>query len=315
VNTLLIEAKNLNEYAFALGVLSHFIADGMGHPYGTNMAVASLFPRLEKKYGNQISYEKGRAQHSRVEFGFDVLQTAKGNYQTNAYHSFIGFQISNTVLETAFSKTYGLPIKSIFKSLPLAISVFRFTVKTIIPELTKDAWKIKKSFITKMNPLANKNNFNFEMSKENYQKEFVQPRIESFIISIIMGVIPKYGPFSKFKPKFPNPSSEIYFANSFDSSTFHFRELLSKVRFEKKWCSNIDLDTGIETQKGEYKLADKTYFSLLKKLKHSHYEYLTADLKNNINNYYHYTSKESATIHQSAQKKKVNRLLIAMNAI
>lgn len=315
VNALLVESKSLNEYAFALGVLSHFIADGLGHPIGTNRAVANLFPRLEKKYGTQISFEQGKNQHSRVEFGFDVLQTAKGNYQSNAYHDFIGFQISDSVLDRAFLDTYGLHLSNIFTSLPLAVSVFRFSVKTIIPEMTKDAWKIKKSFITQMNPLATEKDFNFKMSKENYTKEFVQPKFQSFIISILIGVIPKYGPLSKFKPKLPSPIAETYFEHSFDSTTTLYRSSLKMVNIKNHFCTNIDLDTGNETICGEYKLADKTYYSLLKKLKHSHFEYLTPNLKKNINSYYNNTSNVSKSKTHFTKGKRINRMLEAMNTM
>jgi hypothetical protein len=314
VKALLFESKSLNEFSFAIGVLSHFIADEKGHPFGTNMAVAILFPRLEKRYGKQISFEQGKNQHSRVEFGFDVLQTARGNYQTNEYHDFIGFKISDSVLDKAFVDTYGLHLGSIFKSLPLAVSVFRYSVKTIIPEMTKDAWKIKKSFITQMNPLATEKDFNFKMSKENYTKEFVQPKFQSFIITVLIGVIPKYGPLSKFKPKLPSPIAETYFQNSFDSSTTQYRNSLKFVNSKNHFYTNINLDTGNETIYGEYKLADKTYYSLLKKLKHSHFESLTPDLKKNINEFYSHSTMVGESKAVSAKQKKVIQLLAIMNA-
>jgi hypothetical protein len=314
VNALLMKAKSLNEFAFALGVLSHFIADGLGHPIGTNMAVAILFPRLEKKYGKQISFEQGKNQHSRVEFGFDVLQTARGNYQTNAYHDFIGFQICDSVLDSAFVNTYGLHLHNIFKSLPIAVSVFRYSVKTIIPEITKDAWKIKKSFITQMNPLATEKDFYFKMSKENYRKEFVQPKFQSLIISVIIGVIPKYGPLSKFKPKLPSPIAEQYFQNSFDSSSAQYRNSLKSEHLNNHFFTNIDLDTGNETMYKEYKLADKTYYCLLKKLKHTHFENLTLELKKNINHFYSNTEATSESNTPTVKGKRIARLLVAMNA-
>src|ERR1700685_1334516 len=52
VLALLRDAKELNEYAFALGALSHYAADNDGHSMGTNRAVPILYPKLEKKYGD-----------------------------------------------------------------------------------------------------------------------------------------------------------------------------------------------------------------------------------------------------------------------
>lgn len=246
INTLLDEARNINEYAFALGVLCHYEADTHGHPLGTNKAVPVLFTRLERKYGKEVTYEQGRDEHSRVELGFDVLQTARGNYQSNAYHDFIGFQISDSLLDRAFSKTYGLHIKDIFSSFSTAIAVFRFSVKTFIPELTKDAWKIKNSFIVELNPLATEKNYYYKMDKQNYRKEFVQPKITSFFVSLIIVALPKYGPFSKFKPKIPSPVAEKLFEQSFDSTVIHYSASVKRLYTTPILYDNLDLDTGKE---------------------------------------------------------------------
>jgi hypothetical protein len=40
----LSEAKDVNEYAFALGLLCHYYADKYGHELGTNVALPILFP-------------------------------------------------------------------------------------------------------------------------------------------------------------------------------------------------------------------------------------------------------------------------------
>src|SRR5712671_3913364 len=45
VENLLSESQDLNEYAFALGALSHYAADNSGHP-AVNRAVAITFPKL-----------------------------------------------------------------------------------------------------------------------------------------------------------------------------------------------------------------------------------------------------------------------------
>src|ERR1017187_2477482 len=79
VNALLRDATNVNEYAFALGFLSHYVADNYGHPLATNLSVPLVYPKLTKKYGHVITYGDNRVSHMRMEFGFDVLEVAKGN--------------------------------------------------------------------------------------------------------------------------------------------------------------------------------------------------------------------------------------------
>ncbi len=52
--------------------------------------------------------------HMQVEFGFDVLQVARGNYAPQSYHDFIGFQVAKALLERAFHDTYSLELKDVF---------------------------------------------------------------------------------------------------------------------------------------------------------------------------------------------------------
>src|SRR6201987_2198559 len=108
VIALLEESKDLNEYAFALGALAHYAADTSGHPLATNRSVAMMYPKLAKKYGPVITYEDKPSAHSQVEFAFDVDQVAEGHYAPKAYHDFIGFKVSKSVLERAFARTYSI---------------------------------------------------------------------------------------------------------------------------------------------------------------------------------------------------------------
>src|SRR5213592_4532797 len=73
VENLIAESQDANEYAFALGALSHYAADNNGHQYGTNRAVPIYFPKLRRKYGNTVNYEQSPGAHIKAEFGFDVL--------------------------------------------------------------------------------------------------------------------------------------------------------------------------------------------------------------------------------------------------
>src|SRR5690348_15104197 len=113
VLALIEESRDLNEYAFALGALSHYASDVSGHPLATNRAVALLYPGLAKKYGSVVTYQEKPSAHMKVEFGFDVDQVAEGNYAPKAYHDFIGFEVAKPVLERAFVRTYSLDMSSV----------------------------------------------------------------------------------------------------------------------------------------------------------------------------------------------------------
>src|SRR3979411_2349061 len=57
IQALLRDAKDVHEYAFALGALAHYAADNDGHRLGTNRAVPILYPELKKKHGDFVTYE------------------------------------------------------------------------------------------------------------------------------------------------------------------------------------------------------------------------------------------------------------------
>jgi hypothetical protein len=46
VVNLIRDSQDLNEYAFALGALSHYAADNNGHPLAVNRAVPLFYPKL-----------------------------------------------------------------------------------------------------------------------------------------------------------------------------------------------------------------------------------------------------------------------------
>src|SRR5216684_2610407 len=72
IEALLRDSSDLNEYAFALGALSHYAADNSGHPT-INRVVALQFPKLRKKYGDTVTYADDPKAHIRTEFGFDMV--------------------------------------------------------------------------------------------------------------------------------------------------------------------------------------------------------------------------------------------------
>jgi hypothetical protein len=56
INNLISEAQNANEYAFALGALSHYYADIHGHATGTNLSVPLIYPKTREEFGTVVTY-------------------------------------------------------------------------------------------------------------------------------------------------------------------------------------------------------------------------------------------------------------------
>ncbi len=305
------EAQNINEYAFAIGMLCHYIADEYGHSTGTNLAVPILFPKLKKEFGDTVSYEQAPIAHARAEFGFDVLQTAKGNYSSESQIKFIGFDVSEPLLERAFFKTYGMKLNEVFKNFSLSINSFRFSAKQLFPELTRDAWKLRKSIITEANPLADKASYTKKIKTKGYNKGVV-PHIKSNLITLIIGIIPKVGPFKKMKFKEPVDNVEKIFEQSFDRILNHYSSTLKKLQNDTVLLSNINYDTGQPSIQGEYRLADKSYFRLLKKLKRKDFLNMDNELKKDLLAYY--SSPFTHSKNKSYKLQKTSKMIAALRA-
>jgi hypothetical protein len=315
VEALIDEADSLNEYAFAIGALCHYIADSYGHPIGTNRAVPLLFPNLKKKYGESVTYEQARIKHVRVEYGFDVLQTAKGKYVSDSYHNFIDFKMSEPVLARAFLKTYGLELKSVFNSFPISVETFRFTVKSIIPEMTRDAWKIRKSTINKLNPLATEENFYYKMKRKDYNKEYGRKfSLKSAFLSVILGVFPKVGPLAMFRFKEPTPEVEELYNKSFQIVVKNYTVALNRLMAGENSFQNVDLDTGNKISRDEYNHVNKTYAKLLLRLKKNKFENVDSDLKNNIIAFYTH-KKADSPLEENEKVKEDDKLERALNEL
>jgi len=171
VVALLNDSTDLNSYAFALGALSHYASDNSGHPT-INRVVALEFPKLQRKYGNSVTYAEDPKAHIRTEFGFDMVQVAKGHYTSDRYHDFIGFEVDKALLERAFLETYDMPLHDVIKNEDLAIGTFRRAVSEVIPEMTRVALLARKQEIVKDTPNFNEKKFRYYLSRKEFEKSW-----------------------------------------------------------------------------------------------------------------------------------------------
>ncbi len=270
VEALIRDSTDVNEYAFALGALAHYAADNDGHPLAVNRAVPVLYPKLRSKFGNLVSYEQNPAAHLKTEFGFDVVQVARGQYATAAYHNFIGFEVSKPVMERAFRETYGLELKDVFSAIDMSIGTFRWTVSTTIPGMTKVAWELKEKDIAALTPGATRESFTFSQTRTEYEKQFgteyKRPGLRHKILAGLLRVVPRFGPFKPLAFEPPTPQTEAWFFDSFRKTVEYYRSLVADASRSQLAIANRNFDTGAPTKPGAYSLADETYAELVKRL-------------------------------------------------
>ena len=319
IENLILESQDANEYAFALGALAHYAADNDGHAIGVNRAVPLLYPKLRQKYGSEVTYVEGPSAHIQTEFGFDVVQVARGRYRPDAYHEFIGFRVSKEVLQRAFNKTYNIEMKDIFTNLDLSIATYRRSVSTIIPEMTKVAWETKKDDISKAAPEMTRDKFVYGLTRADYEKEwgneYEKPSVVNKVTAFMLRVVPKVGPFKALSFKPPTPEAERMFLASFDATLERYRRMLVQASGGTLDLENRDFDTGKPTRAGEYRLADETYAKLLDKLASNHFQNVAPDLRQNILAFYADPSAPIATKEKSDEWRKTLRKLEELRAV
>lgn len=286
IRALLDDSQDVYEYAFALGALSHYSTDNDGHRIGTNRAVPILYPKLRKKFGEQVTYEDDPLAHVKTEFGFDVLQVAQGRYAPDSYHDFIGFEVSRTLLESAFRETYGLELSSVLRNEDKALNSYRHDVSKIIPEATKIAWNLKGKEIRADEPSATERKFLYNLSRSNYEKEwgkeYVQLTAKEKFLAFLYKLVPKIGPLRVLQLRTPTPETEKLFEASFNASLDEYRKLLIAEQQNHLVLPNTNFDVGTESVRGIYKLNDDARAKLLHQLAAANFQSASPELRKEL---------------------------------
>jgi zinc dependent phospholipase C len=289
VRELLLESQDVNEYAFALGALSHYASDIAGHP-AVNQAVAIEYPKLRAKYGRSVRYAQDKTAHLKTEFGFDTVQVAKNRYASQQYHDFIGFQVSKPLLERVFPIVYGVPLKDVLTHEDLAVGSYRFAVSRMIPRMTQVALQTHKKELMQETPDFAKRKFLYRLSRSDYEKQwgkdYKKPGAGTRILSTLLRYMPKIGPFKGMAFNNPTPRTEDLYFKSINTTVDHYRVFLEEVRNDKLSLPNCDLDSGQATKPAEYSLSDDAYAKLLAQLSERKFNLTSPELRDNILQFY-----------------------------
>jgi hypothetical protein len=314
---LIQESQTANEYAFALGALAHYVADNDGHPM-VNHVVALEFPKLRRKFGEVVTYADSPSAHIRAEFGFDVTQVAKNRYTSDRYHDFIGFEVSQGLLERVFPIVYGIKFGDVVGNEDLAIGSFRHAVSKVIPQMTRVALLARRKELTADTPNAAKKKYLYYLSRTDYQREwgrqYRRPGFGTRILAFFLRIIPRKGPFSGLSFKVPTQQAEDLFVKSIDATIASYSDRLKEVRSEKLQLDNKDCDTGKETRPGEYVLSDRTYARLLADLSKADFKLMSPELQQNILAYYKDPNAPQATKRNAKDWEKIQENLAKLKS-
>src|SRR6478672_5962202 len=289
VRELLLESQDVNEYAFALGALSHYASDIAGHP-AVNQSVAIQYPKLRAKFGKSVRYADDKTAHLKTEFGFDTVQVAKNRYASQQYHDFIGFQVSKPLLERVFPVVYGVELKEVLTHEDMAVGSYRFAISRLIPQMTQVALQTHKKELMRETPNFARRKFLYRLSRSGYEKEwgkdYVKPGLGTRILSTLLRYMPRIGPFKGLAFKNPIPQTEDLYIKSINTTVDQYRQFLQEVRISTLVLANCNFDTGQPTKAAEYSLTDNTYATLLARLSERKFALTSPELRANILQYY-----------------------------
>jgi len=290
VLALLRDAGDIDEYAFALGALAHYVSDTNGHPT-VNRAVALEYPKLRARFGDDVTFEENHRAHIRTEFGFDVVQVAKNRYSSDSYHRFIGFKVSKPLLQQAFRETYGIELGDVFGNVDLSIGTYRHSVSTIIPEMTRVALLTKRADMVRETPGFTERKFLYRLSRTEYEKEwgkqYQRPGLGARVLAFFTRILPRIGPLKTLDFTLPSSTTEDLYIRSVNTTVDAYNAELASLQHGKPLSlPNRDFDTGKSTKPGEYSLADETYAKLVGKLWTRHFDLVTPELQANIVAFY-----------------------------
>jgi hypothetical protein len=270
VAALLNDASNADEFAFAIGALSHYIGDIYGHSEAVNLSVGQTFPRLAGRYGPVIAFEQAQIAHGRVEMGFDMTQVGLRRFAPRAYRSNIGFSVALDLLDRAFSETYGLTMRDVVGPEHRALNSYRFAVRRLMPKFMQVTVLINRKRFPQEKDDDARREYLKNVAKADYAKvagsAYREPRFTTHALALVVRIVPKVGTLKILSLKAPSPETGDLYFYSMNTSVGQMRALMGRLRenlIADLALPNIDLDTGNGIRPGVYALTDDTYARLL----------------------------------------------------
>ncbi len=293
VEALLRDARNLNEYAFALGALSHYIGDSVGHRDAINPATAIEYPKLARKYGRIVTFEDAPHPYVATEFSFDIAQLSRRRLAPEAYQRFLGLYVPRHLLERAFYETYGLTVPEVLgKTGRAAIRSYRTSIRSFIPIFARAEESIHAKDFPKQDPPAFLRIAPY-LRRAPYLPvwagEYRAPGFGDRLLGLLIRVLPPIGPIQVVKIRGPRADTEQLYYLSLQRTLLLYRHRLDTLRLLPGMSlelPNRDLDTGDWTRPGAYGLTDRTYARLLHEIVDEKKHPVPPGLKQDILDYY-----------------------------
>ncbi len=277
IDSLLRNARTPDELAFAVGALSHYLGDTLGHSEATNPSVAGEFPSLARRFGSVVTYEDNPHDHVRVEFAFDINEIAKHRFAPRRYLEAVGLNVAVDLLTRAFNETYGLRLDKTLRVQRTNLFGYRFSVRHFLPRIAYAETVLRRNHFPDDSPSPDFTRLEADLRQADFDNGWEAYRghagIGTYTLARLIQIMPPVGPLADLKIRGPNPASEQLYIHSVNDSVAALRLALLNLRvpppeagpppIRQNRYPNLDLDTGLKVSPGSYRLTDQTYAKLL----------------------------------------------------
>jgi zinc dependent phospholipase C len=270
VLAMLHSAHTIDELAFAIGALSHYIGDSIGHSQAVNPATADEFPKVEEKFGPIVTFEEAPVDHIRAEFGFDVTQSAWHRYAPSHYRKRFGFRVARPLLYLAFRQTYGISPRGILGPVRTGLPSYRWSITRLLPAFLGAEMVRLRGHLPPEPGGPAESEFMANVSHSEYRARhrdpYRKPGVGAHALAVVVAIIPKIGVLKILDAKAPDSQTENLFLASADVAVTRFREATASLRATPDPTfdlENLDLDTGKPVVAGRSPILDRTYAMLL----------------------------------------------------
>ena len=232
VVSLFRNAHNADELAFAVGALSHYVGDAIGHSEATNLSVPVEFPRLRAKYGREVSYAEGEHEHVQTEFGFDIDGIAHHRMAPVRFLRHIGLKVPMKQLALAYYQTYGLSDEFTPRQRRFNVREYRFVVHTFIPRVAYAITLLHRGHEPAELETPDAAEIDREVAgvaaENDWHKYARHAGIGTHMLAGFLFILPKFGPLKLIDVKGPTPATEAAYLHSVVLSTTIMHRMLAR---------------------------------------------------------------------------------------
>jgi Zinc dependent phospholipase C len=322
VNNLIRDSRNVNEYAFALGALSHYVGDNDGHRFATNPSTPIEFPSLGKKYGPTVTYDEAPHPHVRTEFAYDVEQVSRHEFAPVGYMHAMGFKVPRTLVERAFFETYGLSLGSVLGRPRPAFRSYNSAVSKLLPTFAHAEVLIHHKNFPPVDDTPDYHQFSTRQAQAGVENEWAMYKHKAgfgvHFIAFLIRIVPKIGAASDLAIRGPSAETDRWYIASVNRSIDDYERMLGELAKDPAHALELpdrDLDTGNLVRPGGYPLTDKTYAQLLNKLTANPDRQVPNELRQNVLAYYADPNAPISTKKNSKAWKKVETELTTLQGM